>query len=64
MFRDQYATEIQTILSRYPADQKRAALGLPEYDALKFGRSGDTRMLQLEALPVDQRRDAIYGAPN
>jgi carbon-monoxide dehydrogenase catalytic subunit len=42
-------------------DQKRAALGLPEYDPTKFGRSGDARMLQLEALPLEQRRDAIYG---
>jgi carbon-monoxide dehydrogenase catalytic subunit len=43
-------------------DGKRAALGLPEYDPAKFGRSGDARMLQLEALPLDQRREAIYGS--
>ncbi|MFH1185935.1 MAG: anaerobic carbon-monoxide dehydrogenase catalytic subunit [Chloroflexota bacterium] len=42
-------------------DQKRAALGLPEYDPAKFGRSGDARMLELEGLPLEQRRDAIYG---
>jgi carbon-monoxide dehydrogenase catalytic subunit len=42
-------------------DQKRAALGLPVYDATKFGKSGDARMLEMEKLPVDQRRDAIYG---
>ena len=42
-------------------DQKRADLGLPAYDATKFGRSGDARMLQLENLPLSERREAIYG---
>jgi carbon-monoxide dehydrogenase catalytic subunit len=42
-------------------DQKRADLGLPEYDPTRFGRSGDTRMLELEALPLETRRKAIYG---
>ena len=42
-------------------DKKRAALGLPEYDPARFGKSGDARMLTLEALPVEQRRQAIYG---
>jgi carbon-monoxide dehydrogenase catalytic subunit len=42
-------------------DQKRAALGLPAYDPTKFGKSGDATMLQLEALPIEQRRVAIYG---
>jgi carbon-monoxide dehydrogenase catalytic subunit len=42
-------------------DSKRAALGLTEYDPGKFGRSGDARMLELEALPLEERRDAIYG---
>ncbi len=42
-------------------DKKRAALGLPAYDAAKWGKSGDARMLELEKLPVDQRREAIYG---
>jgi hypothetical protein len=45
-------------------DLKRAALGLPEYDPGKFGRSGDARMKELEALPLEQRREAIYGAVN
>jgi carbon-monoxide dehydrogenase catalytic subunit len=45
-------------------DKKRAALGLPEYDPSKFGRSGDARMLELEALPLDQKREAIYGVPS
>jgi len=42
-------------------DKKRAALGLPEYDPNKFGRSGDAKMLELEQLPLEQRRTAIYG---
>jgi carbon-monoxide dehydrogenase catalytic subunit len=42
-------------------DKKRAALGLPAYDPAKFGRSGDARMLELEKLPVAERRTAIYG---
>ena len=42
-------------------DAKRAALGLPEYDPSRFGRSGDTKMLALEALPLAEKRKAIYG---
>ena len=42
-------------------DKKRAALGLPEYQADKYGRSGDARMLELEELPLAERRQAIYG---
>lgn len=42
-------------------DKKRANLGLPAFDQVQFGRSGDTRMLQLEELPVSARREAIYG---
>jgi carbon-monoxide dehydrogenase catalytic subunit len=42
-------------------DKKRAELGLPEYDPNKFGRSGDTRMIELETLPLEERRKAIYG---
>ncbi|MDO9128572.1 MAG: anaerobic carbon-monoxide dehydrogenase catalytic subunit [Anaerolineales bacterium] len=42
-------------------DKKRAALGLPVYDASKWGKSGDARMLELEKLPVAERRQAIYG---
>ncbi len=42
-------------------DKKRAALGLPEYDPSRFGRSGDAKMLQLEALPLEKKRQAIYG---
>jgi hypothetical protein len=42
-------------------DKKRAALGLPEYDAERFGRSGDARMNDMEMLPLEERRQAIYG---
>jgi carbon-monoxide dehydrogenase catalytic subunit len=42
-------------------DKKRAALGLPEYDPTRFGKSGDARMTELEKLPLSERREAIYG---
>ncbi len=42
-------------------DKKRAALGLPAYDPNKFGRSGDSRMIEVEKLPVMERRQAVYG---
>ena len=42
-------------------DKKRAALGLPVYNPTHFGRSGDARMLEFEKLPVDERRQKIYG---
>lgn len=42
-------------------DAKRAALGLPTYEPGKFGLSGDTHMLEIEAMPVEERRAAIYG---
>jgi anaerobic carbon-monoxide dehydrogenase catalytic subunit len=45
-------------------DKKRAALGLPEYNAQRFGRSGDARMLELVELPLEERRAALYGVPN
>jgi len=44
-------------------DKKRAALGLPEYDPSKWGRSGDTRMIDLNELPLAQRKAALYGVP-
>ncbi len=44
-------------------DKKRAALGLTPYDPENFGKSGDTRMLALEELPLDERVAALYGAP-
>ncbi len=42
-------------------DKKRAALGLPVYDADRFGSSGDSRMLELEQLPLSERLEAMYG---
>jgi len=45
-------------------DSKRAALGLPDYDPSRFGRSGDARMRELEALPLADRQAALYGSPS
>jgi len=42
-------------------DKKRAALGLPEYDPSQFGKSGDARLQEIEALPFEERQDALYG---
>ncbi|MFC2054368.1 anaerobic carbon-monoxide dehydrogenase catalytic subunit [Chloroflexota bacterium] len=42
-------------------DKKRAELGLVAYDPERFGESGDSRMLELEELPLAERRAAIYG---
>ncbi|HEY74140.1 MAG TPA: anaerobic carbon-monoxide dehydrogenase catalytic subunit [Thermoflexia bacterium] len=42
-------------------DKKRAALGLPEYDASKWGRSGDRRMPDLLEIPFEERIEAVYG---
>jgi carbon-monoxide dehydrogenase catalytic subunit len=42
-------------------DKKRAALGLPEWEEGKFGRSGDAKMNELEKLPLSEKREAIYG---
>jgi carbon-monoxide dehydrogenase catalytic subunit len=42
-------------------DKKRAALGLPNWEENKFGRSGDAQMVEIEKLPVSERREAIYG---
>jgi carbon-monoxide dehydrogenase catalytic subunit len=44
-------------------DEKRAALGLPEYDPSQWGRSGDRRMPDLLSLPLEERIEAIYGIP-
>jgi carbon-monoxide dehydrogenase catalytic subunit len=44
-------------------DKKRAALNLPAYDPARFGRSGDRRILELEELPLAERRAALYGVP-
>jgi carbon-monoxide dehydrogenase catalytic subunit len=44
-------------------DKKRATLGLPVYDANRFGQSGDAKMLELEAMPLSEKRKALYGLP-
>jgi carbon-monoxide dehydrogenase catalytic subunit len=41
-------------------DERRAALGLPEYDATKFGRSGDARVRDMLQLP-EMTADVLYG---
>ena len=43
-------------------DKKRAELGLVEYDPSLFGKSGDRDMIELEKLPLKERRQAIYGS--
>jgi carbon-monoxide dehydrogenase catalytic subunit len=44
-------------------DKKREELGLPAYDPERYGRSGDSRMRELEDLPLSERREALYGSP-
>ena len=43
-------------------DKKRAALGLPEYDPEKFGRSGDWRIQEIMELSPEVA-EALYGEP-
>jgi carbon-monoxide dehydrogenase catalytic subunit len=43
-------------------DKKREALGLVKYDPSMFGKSGDRDMIELEKLPLAERRQAIYGS--
>jgi carbon-monoxide dehydrogenase catalytic subunit len=45
-------------------DQKRAALGLPEYHPDRFGRSGDARVRQFEELSLSDQLAALYGSPD
>jgi carbon-monoxide dehydrogenase catalytic subunit len=61
--RMEFVEEAEEIVRRALAhiDNKRAALGLPEYDASKWGRSGDRRMPDLLELPLEERIEAIYG---
>jgi carbon-monoxide dehydrogenase catalytic subunit len=44
-------------------DKKRAELKLPEYEPERFGKSGDSRILDIEALPLAERQAALYGEP-
>lgn len=59
----EFITDVEEILKRTLAhiDQKRTDLGLPEYDASKWGRSGDARMNELLELPVEERIQVAYG---
>jgi len=43
-------------------DKKREELGLIKYDPTLFGKSGDKEMLEIEKLPLAERRQAIYGS--
>ena len=42
-------------------DKKRAALGLPEYDPNKWGKSGDWRIQEFIELPFAEKIEAAYG---
>jgi carbon-monoxide dehydrogenase catalytic subunit len=42
-------------------DQKRENLKLAPYEPVRFGKSGDDRMLELETLPLAERQAAMYG---
>ncbi len=59
----EFINDFDTIISKTleHIDKKRADLGLPVYDPETFGKSGDSRMLEIESLPVLDRREAIYG---
>ena len=59
----EFITDMEEILrsTLEHIDSKRAALGLPEYDASKWGRSGDARMTELVELPIEERIKAMYG---
>jgi carbon-monoxide dehydrogenase catalytic subunit len=61
----EFISDVDEMIRRTLAhiDKKRAALGLPAYDPARFGSSGDRRMLEVEALPLEERRAAIYGIP-
>jgi carbon-monoxide dehydrogenase catalytic subunit len=59
----EFVTSDEEMLSRTLAhiDAKRAALGLPVYDATRFGRSGDARMNEFLALAEPEQAEALYG---
>ncbi len=60
----EFAADPQDMIARTLAhiDQKRAALGLPEYNPARFGRGGDARVAELEQLSLAERQSALYGA--
>jgi carbon-monoxide dehydrogenase catalytic subunit len=59
----EFVEEAEEIVRRALAhiDKKRADLGLAEYDASKWGQSGDRRMPDLLELPLEERIKAAYG---
>ncbi len=59
----EFINDFDTILKKTldHIDKKRADLGLPVYDPKAFGKSGDSRMNELEKMPMKDRRQAIYG---
>ena len=59
----EFVEEAEEIVRRALAhiDQKRADLGLDEYDASRWGRSGDRRMVEILDLPLEERLEAAYG---
>ncbi|NOZ26454.1 MAG: anaerobic carbon-monoxide dehydrogenase catalytic subunit [Chloroflexi bacterium] len=59
----EFVPEAEEIVRRALAhiDKKRAALGLPEYDPSRWGKSGDWRMPELLELPLEERIEAVYG---
>nr|NIY44973.1 carbon monoxide dehydrogenase [Gemmatimonadota bacterium] len=59
----EFLTDADEMIQRTLAhiDAKRAALGIAPYDPDKFGASGDDRMNEVEALPIEDRREALYG---
>ena len=44
-------------------DKKRADLKLADYQPEKFGASGDWRIGEFEALPLEEKISAVYGLP-
>ncbi len=59
----EFTNDPEEIVSRSLAhiDKKRAALGLPEYDPNKWGKSGDWRIQEFIELPFAEKIEAAYG---
>jgi carbon-monoxide dehydrogenase catalytic subunit len=62
----EFVTSDEEMLARALAhiDARRAALKLPAYGTVSFGRSGDERLQAVLALPETERAAALYGARN
>jgi carbon-monoxide dehydrogenase catalytic subunit len=61
----EFITDEQEILRKTleHIDKKRAALKLPAWEPARHGKSGDSRMEELVSLPLEERLEALYGAP-